>query len=71
MLYATHEIASISFMIYVKSLSTIALMKNTTAQKNKKKRGRDNIFSIGRIVTLITQSIIPPMKYVLSASIDK
>jgi len=67
--YATQEIASKSFMIYVKSWRTIALIINTTAQKNTKKSGRESILSIGRIVTLITQRIIPPIKYVFHASI--
>jgi hypothetical protein len=38
----------------------------TTSQKNTKKRGSDNIFSIGLIVTFIIHKMIPHIIYVFS-----
>ena len=57
--YPTSGIWRRVLMIYVNNTKTTPLTTKLTSPKKRKKRGRESILSIGRIVTFIPQRIIP------------
>ena len=60
--YQTPCIIRRVFRIYVNKYKSNPFMRRLASPKNRKKKGKESIFRIGRIVTFITHRIIHPIR---------